>query len=207
AWKARMAWRAEAAVQPRLRAIRAGLWPAALASRVWQRRRVKASGERRPAWRCSRSGSVRGRTKVVTGRMLHYPAPGQLLKALSGTSTRARCEVWPGRLDEPELVAPGPGSTPGRLFHPTPPSAAAPLRLAPPRPLPGPARPRAGGQGVSCASPPGIFRGAALTRSARGLRARKKTGRATPARRGEMRAARGYLPFSAVKQRATSTSL
>ena len=50
--------------QPTAAAIALGLWPSALARRTWQRRRVNASGERRPARRACRSSSVRGRTKV-----------------------------------------------------------------------------------------------------------------------------------------------
>jgi hypothetical protein len=46
--KAWMALRAERGVQPRLRAMSAGVWPAALARRIWQRRKVKASVERSP---------------------------------------------------------------------------------------------------------------------------------------------------------------
>jgi hypothetical protein len=36
--------------------------PSALASKIWQRRRVKASGERNPASRDLRSASLKGRT-------------------------------------------------------------------------------------------------------------------------------------------------
>src|SRR4051794_1591291 len=59
-------------VQPRLRAISAGAWRAALARRIWQRRRIKASGERKPACRRVRSESERVRRKVVTGLIYHY---------------------------------------------------------------------------------------------------------------------------------------
>ena len=38
--------------------------PVAGASRIWQRRKVKASGERNPASKDSRSASLRGRTKI-----------------------------------------------------------------------------------------------------------------------------------------------
>jgi hypothetical protein len=44
-----MALRTDRAVPPRLRAIAAGVWPPALASRIWERRRVKASADRKPA--------------------------------------------------------------------------------------------------------------------------------------------------------------
>jgi hypothetical protein len=48
-WKAWMALRTVWAEQPRAEAIREGRWPEALAVRTWQRRRVNASAERRPA--------------------------------------------------------------------------------------------------------------------------------------------------------------
>ena len=48
AWKALMASRTAWAEQPRAAAIREGRCPWALASRIWQRRRVKASGQRSP---------------------------------------------------------------------------------------------------------------------------------------------------------------
>jgi hypothetical protein len=41
-----------------------GVLPSALLSRIWQRRKVKASGERKPASRVLRSASVKGRTKI-----------------------------------------------------------------------------------------------------------------------------------------------
>ena len=63
-WKAWMALRTDMAVQPRLRAIRSGDCPEALASRIWQRRRMKAEAERRPACRCERSAAVKVRTKM-----------------------------------------------------------------------------------------------------------------------------------------------
>ena len=47
-WKAWRALRTDMAVQPRLRAIRSGDCPEALASRIWHRRNSKASRERRP---------------------------------------------------------------------------------------------------------------------------------------------------------------
>src|SRR5436305_15312796 len=64
AWKARIALRTVCVAQPRMSAIRAGGRPPALAKRICARRRVKASGERRPAWIACRSESSRGRTKV-----------------------------------------------------------------------------------------------------------------------------------------------
>ena len=70
-WKALMALRTVPVEQPRLRAICAGRRPAELASRIWQRRTVKASLERSPAWACCRSVGVRCRTKRG-GRMYHY---------------------------------------------------------------------------------------------------------------------------------------
>jgi hypothetical protein len=52
--------------EPNLRADdggRAGAFsPLELANRIWQRRRTKASDERRPASRASRSASLKGRT-------------------------------------------------------------------------------------------------------------------------------------------------
>src|SRR5262245_29965680 len=50
--------------QPRCAAIRGARSPRALASRIWQRRSTKASGERRPAVTACRSASVSGRTKI-----------------------------------------------------------------------------------------------------------------------------------------------
>jgi hypothetical protein len=41
-----------------------GVLAPALARSIWQRRRVKASGERKPAFRVSRSASVKGRTYI-----------------------------------------------------------------------------------------------------------------------------------------------
>src|SRR5262249_44985394 len=64
AWKARTALRTVCVAQPRLSAIWAGGRPLALAKTVCARRRVKAWGERRPAWIACRSESSRGRTKV-----------------------------------------------------------------------------------------------------------------------------------------------
>src|SRR5262249_47886122 len=64
AWKAAMALRTVPVEHRRAAAIGEGRRPSALAERIWDRRSVKASGERRPARRASRSGSVRGRTKV-----------------------------------------------------------------------------------------------------------------------------------------------
>src|SRR3954447_26755785 len=59
-----MALRTVCVAHPRLAAIRAGVRPSALCKRICARRRVKASGERRPAWIACRSESSRGRTKV-----------------------------------------------------------------------------------------------------------------------------------------------
>ncbi len=64
AWKARIALRTVCVAQSRLSAIWAGERPSALAKRICERRRVKASGERRPARIACRSRSPRGRTKV-----------------------------------------------------------------------------------------------------------------------------------------------
>src|SRR5918996_4157 len=61
---ARMALRAVCSSQPRWWAIWGARSPRALASRIWQRRRTKASAERQPASRCWRSASVTGRTKI-----------------------------------------------------------------------------------------------------------------------------------------------
>jgi hypothetical protein len=61
-WKACMGLRTLWAAQPNCRAICAGRCPRALASRIWHRRRVKASAERSPASRCWRSSGVKGRT-------------------------------------------------------------------------------------------------------------------------------------------------
>jgi hypothetical protein len=41
-----------------------GLAPGASEQRIWQRRNTKASGERRPASKASRSASESGRTKI-----------------------------------------------------------------------------------------------------------------------------------------------
>ena len=51
-------------LQPRARAIREACSPLSLASKVWQRRRMEASDERRPSSRAWRSSSVSGRTKI-----------------------------------------------------------------------------------------------------------------------------------------------
>src|SRR5919106_1664703 len=61
---ARMALRAVCSSQPRWWAIWGARSPRALASRIWQRRRTKASDERQPASRCWRSASVTRRTKI-----------------------------------------------------------------------------------------------------------------------------------------------
>lgn len=49
-------------LHPKFLAIRMACWPRALASRIWQRRKTKASDERKPASNCLRSSSV----KVLT---------------------------------------------------------------------------------------------------------------------------------------------
>jgi hypothetical protein len=59
--KARRASRTVCTAQPRAAAIWAERCPSALAKRIWQRRRVKASAERKPRRRAARSGSVSGR--------------------------------------------------------------------------------------------------------------------------------------------------
>lgn len=51
-------------LQPRDRAIWRAFFPSALAERIWQRRRTKASGERGPALIVSRSASLKRRTKI-----------------------------------------------------------------------------------------------------------------------------------------------
>src|SRR5438876_5623377 len=50
--------------QPSWRAMVVARSPRALASRIWHRRRTKASDERKPASTCWRSASVSGRTKI-----------------------------------------------------------------------------------------------------------------------------------------------
>src|SRR5262245_36027232 len=82
-----MALRTDTAVQPRLRAISEGPWPEALAKRIWHRRRVNASEQRRPACSSCRSASVKARTKVV-GFMSHYSHLGSSGKDLDRASTR-----------------------------------------------------------------------------------------------------------------------
>src|SRR6185312_6603712 len=86
--KAWMALRTDRAVQPRLRAITAGVCPPALASRTWERPRVKASADRKPACNCARSAAVTARTKVVTGLIHQYSRPSQLRKDPLGAATR-----------------------------------------------------------------------------------------------------------------------
>src|SRR5262249_16257025 len=61
-WKAWMTWRTDEGAQPRLRASCWGVCPWALASRIWQRRKVKAAPERRPDCSRCRSHRVRDRT-------------------------------------------------------------------------------------------------------------------------------------------------
>lgn len=62
AWNARMAPRTVWVAHPSEVAIWDGFCPAALASRIWDRRRVNATGERRPRRRASRSAAVNFRT-------------------------------------------------------------------------------------------------------------------------------------------------
>src|ERR1700719_2294939 len=83
-----MALRTDGAVQPKLRAINGGLCPEALASRIWQRRRVKPSAERNPAWSCWRSPAVKVRTKIG-GFIDHYSHPRLFRKDLVGTCISA----------------------------------------------------------------------------------------------------------------------
>ena len=64
ALKACSALRTVCSPQPSCRAIAATGSPRALASTIWLRRSVKASGERSPASACRRSESVIGRTKM-----------------------------------------------------------------------------------------------------------------------------------------------
>ena len=55
-----------------------GQFPLALARRTWQRRRTKASDERKPASNCGRSASLKGRTKMglfMTHRITHNLRP------------------------------------------------------------------------------------------------------------------------------------
>src|SRR5215211_4220285 len=59
-----MALRAVRGLKPKERAIWYAFSPLCLARSIWQRRKVKASGERNPASRVSRSASLKGRTKM-----------------------------------------------------------------------------------------------------------------------------------------------
>jgi hypothetical protein len=61
--KVRMAFLTVCEAHPRFSAILGGERPRALARRIWQRRITKASLERTPAWRPSRSFSDSSRTK------------------------------------------------------------------------------------------------------------------------------------------------
>src|SRR4030066_2011223 len=61
--KALITSRTASSSQPRFWAIPVARWPRELASRIWQRRRTKASAERRLASNCSRSLSLRVLTK------------------------------------------------------------------------------------------------------------------------------------------------
>ncbi len=62
AWKALITLRTICKEQPRLRAISEGRWPLEEASSIWERRMVKASGERSPSVRVRCSSSERVRT-------------------------------------------------------------------------------------------------------------------------------------------------
>jgi hypothetical protein len=67
-----MASRTVWVAHPRAAAIWDGFCPDALASRIWDRRRVKASGERRPDRRAFRSAAVNSRTNNGGGMPLRY---------------------------------------------------------------------------------------------------------------------------------------
>ncbi len=60
--------------QPTLRAIAMACSPRSLASTIWQRRSIKPSGDRKPAFNCSRSFSVMERTNIgfVFGMSIVY---------------------------------------------------------------------------------------------------------------------------------------
>ena len=62
--KARMTLRAVWSTQPKCRAICRGVFPSALTSRIWQRRKLKAFVERKPARKVARSSSVKERMKI-----------------------------------------------------------------------------------------------------------------------------------------------
>ena len=62
--KARITLRTVWSSQPRNSAIAGAVSPRALANTIWQRRTVKLSDERRPAFNCSRSSDVSSRTKI-----------------------------------------------------------------------------------------------------------------------------------------------
>ena len=65
-------------LQPKERAIWRAFFPSALAERIWQRRRTKASGERRPALMVPRSASLKGRTEIgrfMQWRITHFLLP------------------------------------------------------------------------------------------------------------------------------------
>ena len=82
------------------------VWPAALASRIWQRRKVKAVVERSPSWRHCRSVFVRVRTKVMTGLILHYSPLNSLGKGLFRVCTSFRNpNVWGERRNKIKALA------------------------------------------------------------------------------------------------------
>lgn len=96
--KARRALRTAWEEPPKAAAIWAGRWPLSLASRTWQRRRVKASAERSPSRRADRSGSDRGRTKRG-GFMPHStrPMPSHTVPLCSALAADRRCLGCPPR--------------------------------------------------------------------------------------------------------------
>src|SRR3954469_24291243 len=92
-----MALRTVAEVQPRRRAMRDGVRASALASKIWQRRRVKASAERNPCCNCCRCEGGSGGTKMWEF-ILHYSPPNIIWKDLvcGCTSRTAHPRRYPG---------------------------------------------------------------------------------------------------------------
>ena len=78
--KARIALRTVWSSQPRNRAIAGALSPRALANKIWQRRTLKLSDERRPAFNCLRSSDVSSRTK--TGFLMPTSIPYSTVSCL-----------------------------------------------------------------------------------------------------------------------------
>ena len=77
-WKAQIALRTVWESQPKWWAIWGASSPLALARRIWQRRRTKASDERKPASKCWRSASVKGGTNIglfIPHRVTHNGRP------------------------------------------------------------------------------------------------------------------------------------